>query len=272
MISLGVAITGIAAPIGLSFILIKLAAATPLQAFAAGASLSSTSLGTTFTILSTTGLSTTRLGTVTSSAAMLDDVVGLVMVQVISNLSQIAGSFDPVIVIRPVFVSIGFAVGLFLLCAFCLKPIIKSISRSKVKVPGFMVTTQFAFLAHTCFLVGVVAGATYAGTSNLFAAYLSGLMISWFDGLVTEFRTQTPSSPRQPGVDTSDTDTSTGRATTAPPEGNNASHDSEEISRAPQNQIPTGEKAYERYYEKPVDRILIPLFFVSLSPLHWVPG
>ena len=100
--------------------------ATPLQSFAAGAALSATSLGTTFTILSTTQLTTTRLGTVTTSAAMLDDVVGLVMVQIISNLGGSATSFTTVTVIRPVFVSIGFAVGLLLLCAFCLQPVLKN--------------------------------------------------------------------------------------------------------------------------------------------------
>lgn len=100
--------------------------ATPLQSFAAGAALSATSLGTTFTILSTTQLTTTRLGTVTTSAAMLDDVVGLVMVQIISNLGGSATSFTTVTVIRPVLIFIGFAVGLLLLCAFCLQPVLKN--------------------------------------------------------------------------------------------------------------------------------------------------
>merc|ERR1712093_57658 len=58
------AITGIGLPMALSFVLQSLSNATPLQAFAAGAALCSTSLGTTFTILSTSGLSSTRLGTV----------------------------------------------------------------------------------------------------------------------------------------------------------------------------------------------------------------
>lgn len=72
----GVAATGIALPIGLSYVLLLLADATPLQAFAAGAALCSTSLGTTFTVMQTSGLSTTRMGVVLTTAAMLDDVVG----------------------------------------------------------------------------------------------------------------------------------------------------------------------------------------------------
>ena len=76
LLSAGVALTGIALPIALSFCLLPLTGATLLEAFAAGAALCSTSLGTTFTVLSTSGLVATRLGVVLSSAAMMDDVVG----------------------------------------------------------------------------------------------------------------------------------------------------------------------------------------------------
>lgn len=183
-LSFAVALTGIGAPIGLSFVLMKLVSATPLQAFSAGATLSTTSLGTTFTILSTTGLSSTRLGTVTTSAAMLDDVIGLVMVQIISNLGDSDDSFTAVTVVRPLFVSIGFGVGVMLMCRFVFRPIIVKILQSKMIFPQFIYSSQFAFLGHTAALVGLVAGATYAGTSSLFAAYLAGVISSWFDGLV----------------------------------------------------------------------------------------
>lgn len=118
---------------GLSFVLMHLLAATPLQAFAAGAALCSTSIGTTFTILSTTGLSKTRLGVVLGSAAMMDDVMGLVMVQIISNLGGAlsSASFDPVVVIRPILVAFGFAVGLVLICRFVVAKAVRSIQEKK---------------------------------------------------------------------------------------------------------------------------------------------
>lgn len=91
-----IALTGIAAPIALSFVLVPLGY-EPLEAFAAGASLSSTSLGTTFVVLkavggdpepakvdgaqssegerdASAGLETTRLGTILAGAAVFDDV------------------------------------------------------------------------------------------------------------------------------------------------------------------------------------------------------
>ena len=87
-LSVLVALTGICLPIAFAFCVRRLASATPLQAFAAGAALCSTSLDTTFTILNTSGVTNTRLGTVLTSAAMMDDVVGLVLVQVISKLGS----------------------------------------------------------------------------------------------------------------------------------------------------------------------------------------
>lgn len=51
LLSICVALTGIGAPIGLSFVLKELVSTSSVQVFAAGAGLSSTSLGTISTIL-----------------------------------------------------------------------------------------------------------------------------------------------------------------------------------------------------------------------------
>ncbi|KAL4929762.1 cation:proton antiporter [Aspergillus undulatus] len=252
-LSLAVAFTGIALPMGLSFILMELVSATPLQAFAAGAALSATSLGTTFTILSTTQLISTRLGTVTTSAAMLDDVIGLVMVQIISNLGGGGGGgegFTPVTVVRPLFVSIGFGVGVVLACRFVLRPILPRIFASRDKLPGFTGTPQFAFLGYTGLLLGLVAGATYAGTSSLFAAYLAGVISSWFDSMARATPRSSNNAPPPPEQTASDQTSTTSRSPSQ------SSRDREPI---------TGMSNYEQYYHGPVNRILIPMFFASIG-------
>lgn len=266
MVSLCVALTGIGVPMGLSFILKELVGASSLQAFAAGAALSATSLGTTFTILSTTNLIATRLGTVTTSAAMLDDVVGLVMVQIISNLGGSGSSFDAITVIRPVFVSIGFAIGLSLLCAFFIGPCLKKALRAKFEPPPFIWTMQFAFLYQTLVLVGIVASASYAGTSSLFAAYLAGVIVTWFDSVIAN--SKQPSSAGQDDPHTA-AESTTARDETSHSQGH--PRDSDTASqRAGSDEIPTGELVYEKYYKQPVTRILIPLFFVGpLSYLYY---
>jgi Kef-type K+ transport system membrane component KefB len=251
LFSIAVALTGIGAPIGLSFTLGGITNATSLQSFTAGAALCSTSLGTTFTILRTTGLLKTRLGVVLTSAAMLDDVVGLVMVRVISNLGGSASDFSAITVIRPVFVSVAFAVMCPLLCWFVLKPMTLKLNELREKkrdglLHRIMCREEVAFSLHTVLFIGMVTGSTYAGTSNLFAAYLAGAIISWWD-------TEIPHCP---------------------PTTQRSSQEQEKSSPVPSNEgsasvanklenSRSGTAIYEKYYLPANERILKPFFFVS---------
>lgn len=199
------AVIGIGCPIGVSFVLQGLRNISPVHAFAAGAALCSTSLGTTFTVLSTTGLTESRLGVVLSSAAMMDDVFGLMMVQVISNLGQ-ASSFDPVTVVRPVMVSIGFAVLLPVLCRWVVKPLTLKVDLSRPEdetswLQRLVYSKGSVLSLHTTVIIAMVTGASYAGTSNLFAAYLAGAAISWWSELAsTSMLVGTTSCNQQQGL------------------------------------------------------------------------
>jgi Kef-type K+ transport system membrane component KefB len=273
-----VALIGITLPIGMSYILMGLLGATPVQAFAAGAALCSTSLGTTFTILSTSGLEKSRLGVILSSAAMLDDVAGLVMVQVISNLGKSAKSFSAVTVIRPVFVSVAFAVVVPAFCWAVVKPITKYIlaqtatpEKSKSSLRNWTCTPVSAFSAHTLVLTGLVTGSTYAGTSNLFAAYIAGAVVNWWDALVSTMLQErrsgfTPEKNTRKGKKAATS--SGGQATTSSP---SSSETSTPISHAPAaDQFASrthdklkGAVIYEHMYAPAMNSILKPFFFVS---------
>lgn len=161
---------------------------TQVQAFAAGAALCSTSLGTTFTILSTGDLSRSRLGVLLSSAAMIDDVAGLVMSSIVFNLGK-SSDFNAITVIRPVFVSVAFAAILPLICLLIVQPIARwaynfFATRAGSRIIQLTRTEQSVLTFHTSVLVAMVTASSYAGTSNLFAAYLAGASSSWWDGLV----------------------------------------------------------------------------------------
>ncbi|KAK5047152.1 hypothetical protein LTR84_007095 [Exophiala bonariae] len=204
ILSTCVALTGILVPLGLSYSLLSFASSTNLQAFAAGAALCSTSLGTTFNVLKTTGLSSTRLGVVLTSAAMLDDVVGLIMVQIISNLGLNSGPFQPSIVVRPVFVSIGFAVVLILVCKYIYRPIMGYLAVRKLVTKLLEMSTIY-FLVCTAFLLALITSASYAGTSVLFATYLAGASLSWMGTLhvLWDMTAQQPNSETLTSPDTS---------------------------------------------------------------------
>lgn len=206
-LSLCVALTGISVPMALSFALRSLGSATNIQCFAAGAALCSTSLGTTFSLLKTTGLTQSRLGVVLTTAAMLDDVVGLILVQIVTNLGTGRGSIEAQTIIRPVFVSLGFAVISLLICRYILAPLMGVVkTRSNLLMTKNFTTLLSTDPAHlvfsTMFLLSMITAASYAGTSVLFAAYLAGASISWLNGYetnqgstdVTTQNSETPSS------------------------------------------------------------------------------
>ncbi|OAA75941.1 Cation/H+ exchanger [Akanthomyces lecanii RCEF 1005] len=246
-LSLGVAATGICLPIGLSFILQYIFDATPLQCFAAGAALCSTSLGTTFTVLSTSGLVQSRLGVVLSSAAMMDDVIGLVMVQIISNLGQHSSSFDAIVVVRPLLVSLGFAVVAPVICILGALPATKWLNARREKCPRgylnrWLLSRHAPFILHTLVLLGYVTAASYAGTSNLFTAYIAGSSISWWD-------TQVPHA-QFPDEQASN---------------NTASAAADPISTDGSPVDASGLATYESIYSVAVNRVLRPFFFASIG-------
>ncbi|KAI0077066.1 Sodium/hydrogen exchanger [Panus rudis PR-1116 ss-1] len=153
------AMTGVALPIAFSFAMLTAGYGyTPLEAFAAGAALSSTSLGTTLMALSSvsrsvTGssqvasrddgaakpihnhyseaspkpLQQTRIGTVLISAAVIDDVIGLVLAAMIPALSAIndEDSHTNLVwtIVRPLLVSLLLTIITPLVSKYVLRPI-----------------------------------------------------------------------------------------------------------------------------------------------------
>ncbi|KAH7107268.1 Cation/H+ exchanger [Auriculariales sp. MPI-PUGE-AT-0066] len=240
LLCVAVAATGILLPMGLSFTLQPLMGATALQAFAAGAALCSTSLGTTFTVLTSSNLTQSKLGVVLSGAAMMDDVVGLVLVQVIANLGSSTGTggrtrFDPISIVRPVAASLGLAIFAPLVCRFVALPLAGALSDIRSRpVDGIISRTskrrETAFVVQTLVLYGCVAAAGYAGASVLLAAYLAGACISWWDDNMYTFSAASAGSLAEIAkVDTS------------------------------------GHAIYIHFYHQVVSKFLCPFFFASIG-------
>ena len=295
-LSVLVALTGICLPIAFAFCLQSLASATPLQAFAAGAALCSTSLGTAFTISNTSGLTNTRLGTVLTSAAMMDDVVGLVLVQVISKLRSGASSLHATTVVRPIIVSIGLALFVLLTCRYLVKPassLIRGLASSAVIRAIRKQPEEAMLIAHVTLLFGMVAAASYAATSNLFAAYLAGASISWCDSDVarpgdveknehieTTTLTATGTVQKATSNDSNVTENETPKTindgtdrgeqlarprvagTNAMQEPDAQNHKTEQAQGSP-----SGLSIYKKYIEQPVARVLKPFFFASADEI-----
>ena len=284
-LSVLVALTGICLPIAFAFCLQSLASTSPLQAFAAGTALCSTSLGTTFTILNTSGLATTRLGTVLASAAMMDDVVGLVLVQVISRLGSDPSSAHvlTVAVVRPIAVSVGLALFVLLTCRYLVKPVSSLIygSDSALMRVFRKQPDEVALISHTVLLFGSVAAASYAGTSNLFGAYLAGASIGWYYSEVAQPRDSENSQyieMTQPTATVPVQQAAHNKGCNNKNEKRNGlGHETDHAFQEPGGQNRkiertqrslSGASVYKKYMEQPVARILKPFFFASANTIR----
>ncbi|KAF2971694.1 hypothetical protein GQX73_g1804 [Xylaria multiplex] len=278
ILSVAIAITGVIVPIGLSFALLAPAgsflgtdsSATLLPAFAAGAALCSTSLGTTFSVLQASGLSRTRLGAALASAALLDDVVGLVMVRIITSLGQ-KGNNE---------ISVAFAVVVPLTCRYILKPGKTVLGRlvqggngkreeemegntgDKMRITAWIHSQEAAFVAQTALLILLIVAANYAGASILLAAYLAGVIVSWWSG---QKESSQPPSAENHLAETSSTE----RRAQGPgrPEleltGDRSS--SEMIDQESPILQHTAPGVFDIYYAQVVNRVLKPFFFASIG-------
>ncbi|KAI8965340.1 Sodium/hydrogen exchanger family-domain-containing protein [Daldinia sp. FL1419] len=294
VLSAGVAVTGVAVPMALGFaVLGALEGASGIQGFAAGAALASTSLGTTFTVLEASGLADTRVGTVLGTAAMMDDVLGLVMVQIVSSLGGVAEGGGEVkidvgnTVLRPVLVSLGFAVLVPVVCRFGLRPVVMPLMRKVMDGDGtwwrVLGSKQTALVTQTALLLGLVVGASFAGTSVLLAAYLAGIVVSWWaDSLCGNDAPLEDPSPRgldaepsqeqheiEPHGEGSEPPRTSEEPTEHTVENNSgASITSSSSANADHQQQSSRHGAleiYETYYSQAVTRILKPFFFASIG-------
>lgn len=214
----------------------------PLAAFSAGASLCSTSLGTTLAILSAAGLQQTKVGTVLMSAAMMDDVVGLVMVKIIASLGSSDG-LAPWPIARPVVASVALLFVTIVVTLWILIPCWTALrlwfhhrgnstfsERSsnieawadwlKDAICGF---PHLGFVSATLILYAFITIAVFVDASTLFAAFLAGCVLK-----TTWIGEGHENSVASPGV-----------------------------------------KMYEEYYSSITTTILAPLFFVcSLTAMY----
>ncbi|CZR55476.1 related to Na+/H+ antiporter [Phialocephala subalpina] len=202
--SVSVATVGLLMPIALSFILLVFPFSsssgtlypTPLAAFSAGASLCSTSLGTTFAILSSAGMQQTRIGTVLVGAAMMDDVVGLVMVNIVTTLG--AGGMGGWPIARPIVASFGLLLIILVIAPYVLKPCWLFLAKHLPPVDAedgnaanpkstlhsfasksVSAIPHLSFLLCTSVLIIFVTIAEFIDASVLFAAFIAGGVVSY---------------------------------------------------------------------------------------------
>ncbi|KAL4786942.1 Cation/H+ exchanger [Aspergillus varians] len=183
MLSVIAGTTGVCFPIGLSYILLYLGFGYgAVETFIIGAALSATSLGTTFAVIAsasrTVDLGHTRVGSVLVSAAIIDDVVALVMSSIIFDLGQLgAGSSDNLgwLIGRPIVASIGMAIVTPIVTKYLFAPIFRRYIENHFARYNHISNIILMALVLSAF----ISIAAFTGTSILFGAFLAGTFLTY---------------------------------------------------------------------------------------------
>ncbi|KAK0969987.1 hypothetical protein LTS01_015972 [Friedmanniomyces endolithicus] len=208
LLSVCAATTGIVFPIGLSFLLLYLG-------FGYGAV-------ETFI---------TRVGAVLVSAALIDDVSGLVMSSVIQSLGSVSdgGSVNlGWLISRPIVASVAMTIVTPVLAKYVLAPVFRRFLQRRLARYGHRSNIVLMILV----LCAFVSIAAYAGTSVLFGGFLAGVLLSYLPS------TQNDNAPEK---------------------------QCESPEEQQEAELPSFAETFEHYVQDVQRYVLEPLFFASIG-------
>ncbi|NEO26323.1 MAG: cation:proton antiporter [Kamptonema sp. SIO4C4] len=161
-----VAIVGVAVPFGAGTVgLMALFGMSAVPAIFAGAALTATSIGITSKVLSELGYLKSSEGQIILGAAVIDDVLGIIVLAVVASLAK-TGEVDVMNIIYLVLSASGFLLGSILLGKVFNKSFVaiadKLKTRGNLVIPAFIFAFLMAFLANLIQLEAIL-GAFAAG-------------------------------------------------------------------------------------------------------------
>ena len=163
-----VAVVGVVLPFGLGYAGGRLLGLGVIPALVAGAALTATSIGISARVLSDLGRLRTPEGQVVLGAAVLDDVIGLIILSVVST-AVTGAAITAGGVLRTAGVAIGFIVVALLAGSFAMPPIFRLVER--IRIAGALGSMALAF---ALLLAWLAAG---AGSAMIIGAFAAGLVL-----------------------------------------------------------------------------------------------
>lgn len=163
-----VALVGVALPFAFGYGVARLLELDVLPSIVAGAALTATSIGISARTLSDLNQLHTREGQIVLGAAVLDDIVGLVILSVVASLvGGVAVSAGGVAITSAL--AVGFVIGAIVIGGFVVPHIFKLIA--KVEASGTLGVAGLIF----AFLLAWLANA--AGSATIIGAFSAGLVL-----------------------------------------------------------------------------------------------
>ncbi|MBW7935129.1 MAG: cation:proton antiporter [Gemmatimonadaceae bacterium] len=166
--ALTVGVAGIVLPFAGGYAVATAFGASTITALVIGAAMTATSIGISARVLGDLGRLKTDEGQIVLGAAVFDDVMGLVILAVVSGIAAGAG-VTAMGVATTAGVAIGFVVGAVVIGAFVAKPLIGAVAR--VPVAGTVGVTAMVFVFVTA------AVAAKVGSAMIIGAFAAGLVL-----------------------------------------------------------------------------------------------
>jgi Kef-type K+ transport system membrane component KefB len=166
--AMGVAIAGVALPFALGYGISIALGLSPLPAIVAGAALTATSIGISARTLSDLGQLRTPEGQIVLGAAVIDDVIGLVILSVVASLVGGATLSVPG-VISAALIGIGFIAVALVLGNLFVPPFFRFIDRLEASGTLGVAGLAFAFLLSWL--------AAFAGSATIIGAFAAGVIL-----------------------------------------------------------------------------------------------
>ncbi len=140
-----------------------------IPAIFAGASMTATSIGITASVFGELGYLKTREGQIVIGAAVLDDILGIVILAVVVALAT-GGSLEIAPIVKLVLAATVFVIGAIALSRTAAPAFDWLLDR--LKAPGAVVVASFVILVFSCFV------ATAIGLEAALGAFAAGLILS----------------------------------------------------------------------------------------------
>lgn len=167
--ALAVAAAGMILPFAGGYALTRALGYPDLTAIFVGAALTATSIGITARVLSELGVLKTREGQIILGAAVVDDVLGLVVLSIVSKIAQ-SGEFSAAAALKSAALSIGFLVAAIAIGIPLGRRLIHVVGKTSVR--GMLVAAAVAFA------LLIAWGAKKADSAPIVGAFAAGMALA----------------------------------------------------------------------------------------------
>jgi len=163
-----VAVLGVALPFFLGFLYLRIIDHSMVEAIFVGAAMVATSVGITARVLADAGVLSTRLARVILGAAVLDDILGMIVLAVVSSLSE--GKVNYISLAIVAVEAIGFSLLVIFFGSHVVRRFRPAIARLRAR--------NAAFALSVILCLGLSLASLYIGMAAIIGAFLAGLALA----------------------------------------------------------------------------------------------